>query len=226
HDADLTNDRRYLVVAPVFWRFQRGLRRFDISPLYFGGVNELRGLRHRTVLPLFHWQSREFGNRRELWTLPWIRRVDQARRRDAWAVPLALTFRHRDPQGEVLSATPLVWRVRNHTKASELWLAGPFGRYVDPTQRNQAIAPLWWRFHDVRTRRTTSVLAPLLLARRGPDELRVYTLLGGGGRTPNGFSLALPPLLTFAGRTDRGVRYQGVGGLLWHVRQPDEDGRR
>lgn len=226
HDADLTNDRRYLVVAPVFWRFGRGLRRFDISPLYVGGANELQGLRHMTVLPLFHWQSREFGNRRELWTLPWIRRVDDARRRAAWAVPLALTFSTRNPERELFSATPLLWRARNHLEGSELWLAGPWWRRTDPTQRNTAFVPLYWRFHDVRTQRTTQVIAPLALTRRGPEGLRVYTLLGGGGRTAKGYSMVVPPLLTFAGRTDRGVRYQGVGGLLWHVRQPDEDGRR
>jgi hypothetical protein len=83
---------------------------------------------------------------------------------------------------------------------------------------------VWWRFHDTRTGRTTSVVAPLALALRGPEELRVYTLLGGGGRTRDGWRLSVPPLLTFAGRTDGGVRYQGVGGLLWHVRQPERDG--
>ncbi|MCX4244665.1 hypothetical protein [Paraliomyxa miuraensis] len=223
HDADLTNDRRFLVVAPVFWRFQRGLRRFDISPLYFGGANELQGKRHMTVLPLFHWQSREFGNHRELWTLPWIRRVDEARSQQAWAVPPLLTFSHREREREIFSATPLLWRTRNHLRGSELWLAGPFGRYTDPTQRNMALAPVWWRFHDTRTDQTTQVIAPLALTRRGPGELRVYTLLGGGGRTPQGYRLAIPPLLTFAGRTDRGVRYQGVGGLLWHVAQPQDD---
>ncbi len=225
-DADLTNDRRYLIVAPAFWRFQRGLRRFDISPLYIGGANKLAGLRHKTVLPLFHWQSREFGNRSELWTLPWIRRVDKARGRDSWAVPVALTFRHRDRDRDLLSATPLFWRSRNHLEGSQLLLAGPFARYRDPRQRNTVVAPLWWQFHDLATEQTTSVLAPLALARRGPDKLQVYTLLGGGGRTANGWSMTVPPLLTFAGRTERGVRYQGVGGLLWHVRQPDQDGAR
>jgi len=226
HDADLTNDRRYLVVAPVFWRFQKGLRRFDISPLYVGGKNELRGVRHMSVLPLFHWQSREFGNRRELWTLPWIRRVDEARRRRAWAVPLALTFDHRDPDREVFAATPLFWRTRNHLVGSQLWLAGPLYRYTDPEQRNMALVPVWWRFHDTLTDRTTSVIAPLALSLRGPGELRVYTLLGGGGRTQDGWRMAVPPLLTFAGKSDRGVRWQGVAGLLWHVRQPDEAGVR
>ncbi|MEX1366493.1 MAG: hypothetical protein AB1Z98_25440, partial [Nannocystaceae bacterium] len=224
HDADLTNDRRYLVVAPVFWRFQRGLRRFDISPLYVGGANDLAGLRHMTVLPLFHWQSREFGNRRELWTLPFIRRVDDARQRSAWSVPLALTFRTSSPDRDLFSATPLMWRSRNHLRGSQLWVAGPFARYRDPRQRNTVLAPLWWQFHDRGTQRTTAVLVPLALARRSPDGLRVYTLLGGGSRSKDGWSMAVPPLLTFAGRTDRGVRYQGVGGLLWHVRQPDEDG--
>ncbi|MEM9461208.1 MAG: hypothetical protein AAGF11_44000 [Myxococcota bacterium] len=227
HDADLTNDRRYLIVAPAFWRFQRGLRRFDISPVYVGGVNKLKGLRHMSVLPLFHWQSREFGNRKELWTLPWIQRSDEARGRQSWAVPLALTFRHRTRDRDLLSATPLVWRARNELRGSELWLAGIFGRYRDPQQRNTVVAPLWWRFHDVGTQKTTSVLAPLALARRGPGELRVYTLLGGGGRTPDGWRMAVPPLLTVAGRTDRGVRYQGIAGLFWHVRQPPrEAGRR
>ncbi len=224
HDADLTNDRRYMVVAPVFYRFQRGLRRYDISPIYFGGANKLTGLRHMTVLPLFHWQSREFGNRRELWTLPWIRRVDEARRRDSWAVPLALTFRRRTPDREIMSATPLFWRSKNHLRGSDLWLAGPFARYSDPRQRNTVVAPLWWQFHDRRTDQTTSILAPFALARRGPNHLRVYTLLGGGGRTAKGWSMVVPPLLTFAGRTDRGVQYQGVGGLVWHVRQPNADG--
>ncbi|MCA9653550.1 MAG: hypothetical protein H6712_02125 [Myxococcales bacterium] len=226
HDADLTNDRRYLVVAPVFWRFQRGLKRFDFSPLYVGGANELAGLRHMTVLPLFHWQSREFGNRRELWTLPWIRRVDDARRRSAWAVPLALTFHTRSPERELLSVTPLLWRARNELRGSQLWLAGPFARYRDPRQINTVLAPVYWQLHDRGSGRTTSLLLPLALARRGPESLRIYTLLGGGGRTANGWSMTVPPLLTFAGRTDRGVRYQGVGGLLWHVRQPDLDGER
>ncbi|MEM7158398.1 MAG: hypothetical protein AAF799_36505 [Myxococcota bacterium] len=222
-DADLTNDRRYLVVAPVFLRLQRGLRRYDISPLYFGGADKLRGLRHMTVLPLFHWQSREFGNRSELWTLPWIRRVDQARQRESWAVPVALTFRAKNRDRDLLSATPLFWRSRNHLKGSDLWLVGPFGRYQDPRQRNTVLAPLWWQFHDRQTKQTTAVLFPLALGRRGPNSLRVYTLLGGGGRTAKGWTMAIPPLLTFAGKTDRGVRYQGVGGLAWHIRQPDAD---
>lgn len=226
HDADLTNDRRYLVVAPVFSRFQRGLRRFDISPLYIGGANKLTGFRHKTVLPLFHWQSREFGNRKELWTLPWIRRTDKARRRSSWAVAPALTFRSTTPERDILSITPLVWRSRNKLRGSQLWLAGPVGRYTDPRQRNTVAAPLWWQFTDTRADKSTAVLFPLAIARRNADRLRVYTLLGGGGRTQNGWSMAAPPILTFAGRTDRGVRYQGVGGLLWHVRQPDEDGVR
>ncbi len=226
HDADLTNDRRYLIVAPAFWRFQRGLKRFDISPLYIGGANKLVGLKHMSVLPLFHWQSREFGNRKELWTLPWIHRTDRARRREAWAVPLALTFRQRSPDRDLFSATPLVWRSRNSLRGSETWLVGPFGRYTDPRQRNTVVAPLWWQFHDRETQRTTYALAPLAFARKGPGELRVMTLLGGGGRTPDGWRMAVPPLLTFAGKTDRGVRYQGVGGLVWHVRQPGAEGQR
>ncbi|MGB1276331.1 MAG: hypothetical protein ACPG77_11340, partial [Nannocystaceae bacterium] len=79
-DGNPLTDRRYLVAAPFFIRRDKGLRRTDVGvPLYVGGYNKVKGLKHRTLFPFFHWQSNEFGNRRELWTLPFIKRSDKAR---------------------------------------------------------------------------------------------------------------------------------------------------
>src|SRR5690606_28693952 len=84
-DTDLQNDRRHFVAAPVFWRFRRGLSQFDFAFLYVGGYNKLEGLEYKAAAPFFVWRRSEFGNRRELWTLPWIRRVDEARGQRTWA---------------------------------------------------------------------------------------------------------------------------------------------
>ena len=217
HDADLTNDKRHLVVAPAFWRFSRGLRTFDISPLYVGGENKLRGLRHRAVAPLFLWQSHEFGNRKELWTMPFIRRSDKARRMNAWAVPPALVFSHRGPDRSLLSVTPLFWRGENRLKGSRVTLAGLYGRYQDPRQASTFVAPVWFRFTDRKASATTDLLLPLGFARKTPDRRMVWTILGGGGKTKDGWAAFALPVLGAAGRTDAGTRFQGLGGVLWHV---------
>src|SRR5690606_30385124 len=67
-DGDISNDKKHFIGFPLFWRFVRGTRSLSVSPLYIGGRDRERGFRHHTVLPLFHWQSAEAGNRTELWT--------------------------------------------------------------------------------------------------------------------------------------------------------------
>jgi hypothetical protein len=220
HDADLSNDKSHFVAAPVFWRFRRGLRQFDISPVYVGGYNKLSGLRYAAIVPFALWQSREFGNRKELWTLPWIRRTDVARKKSAWAVPLALTFRHSGPERSLLAATPLFWRGRNRLRGRDTIVAGPFARVTDPRQRITIGAPIWWQFEDRQARRRTTIVAPLAFARQDTERAFVFTLLGGGGRSAKGWAAAVPPALTFMGRTDTGTSYQGVAGVMWHVRRP------
>jgi hypothetical protein len=219
-DTDPTNDRRHFVAAPVFWRFQRGLRRFDFAFLYMAGENKLTGNEFKAAAPFAVWRSSEFGNRKELWTLGWVSRIDTARRKSTWAVPIGLTFRHRDPEREVLSATPLFWRTRNHLAGSRFTLAGPVGVYEDPRQRNLFAAPFWYQFHDKGAQATTRVLFPLAVSRQTPDRTSAWTLLGGGARSKNGWSAGVPPLLTFAGKRDDDVRYQTALGLFWHVRNP------
>ncbi len=219
-DADLQNDRRHFIAAPVFWRFQRGLKRFDFSPLYIGGYNKLKGKKYAAFAPFVVMQQSEFGNRKELWTLPWVRRTDAARRRSAWAVPLALTFSTRNPDRQLLSATPLFWQARNHLRGSRFTLAGPVGVYDDPDQKNAFVAPLFFRFHDKRYKRTTNVLAPLVLTRRSPETTAVWTPLAGGRKTKDGWGFGVLPALTgFAGGAD-GRRFGTVAGLVWHAKRP------
>ena len=220
-DTDPTNDRRHFVAAPVFWRFQRGFRRFDFAFLYMAGENKLSGRDFKAAAPFFVWQSSEFGNRKELWTLGWVRRTDTARRRSTWAIPLALTVRHRDPDRDIFTATPLVWRTRNHLTGGRLTLAGPVGIWDDPRQRNIFAAPLWYQFHDKNADATTRILFPLAISRQSPERTSAWTLLGGGSRSQRGWSAGVTPLLLFAGRRDDGTRYQTAGGLLWHVRNPE-----
>jgi len=226
-DAIVDNDRRHFVFAPVFFRFQRGLRTVDASPLYFAGKNLTTGVTHRTLLPFFHWQSREFGNRKELWTLPWIQRTDEARGRKTWSVPPLLSFRARDPEHDLLSVTPLAWRYRDVLRDRTTWVVGPGGAVSDPTQHMSWAAPLWWRFKDKRTDTSLSVLAPLALWRSGPERLSFHSLgfsfwrnrgEGLAGKGAGGGSL---PLLSWASHSPLKSRQFVLGGLVWRFTNED-----
>jgi hypothetical protein len=229
-DNIVDNDRRHFVFAPVFFRFQRGLKTIDASPLYFGGKNLTTGVTHRTLLPFFHWQSREFGNRKELWTLPWIQRSDEARGRSAWAVPPLLVFRDRKPERDLLSVTPLVWRRVDQLHARTTWVVGPGGAVSDPHQHISWLAPLWWRFKDRRADTAVSVLAPLAVWRSSPERFSLHTLVasawrnrgeGLAGRGGGGGSL---PLLTWVSHSPLRSRQFVLGGLFWRFTNEDPAG--
>ncbi|MEM6292768.1 MAG: hypothetical protein AAGA54_15955 [Myxococcota bacterium] len=219
-DADLQNDRKHFVAAPFFFRFQRGLKRFDYSLVYFGGYNKLKGRKYAAFAPFVLLHESEFGNRNEVWSLPWIKRTDVARRRSSWAVPLALTFRTKSPDRELFSATPLVWNSRNALKGSRFTMAGPVGWYDDPNQRNVVGAPLFYRFVDKKYQRTTNVVAPLVLTRKSPDTTAVWTPLGGGRRTADGWGFGVVPALTGFAQGKDGRRFGTVAGLVWHAKRP------
>ncbi|MCA9695213.1 MAG: hypothetical protein KC636_36880, partial [Myxococcales bacterium] len=217
NDADPENDRRHFVGAPLFWRFQRGQKRVDVfAPVYVGGFNKLKGLKHHSFFPLFHWQSNEFGNRRELWTLPFVLRRDRARGRSAWAIPPLLTFREKTRHGSLTSVTPLVWHSTNAVKGSATTVAGPFVLHRDPQQRNSVFFPLWWQFKDRQRQVTSTLFFPLAGARKTPTETHFYTLLGGGTKAKDGWGFAAPPLLTFVRHRREGKRHQVVTPLFWH----------
>lgn len=213
-DKDPLNDLRYFVGAPIFYRVQKGPLRVDVGlPLYVGGRDQTRGLRWHHVFPLVHWQSSEFGNKRDLWTPLFVQRSDKARSRKTWAIPPLLTFSRQTPTHRLFSATPLVWRSENRDKGSVAWSAFPWVSYRDPDQRNRVLFPLFWQFGDLKAGVTSSVFIPLAYARKTPDETRVYTVLGGGSRGKNGrWGLGITPLLTFM-RTD-------PGGRSFHVATP------
>ena len=229
-DDDRDNDRRHAVVAPIYWRFQRGLKTYDISPLYIGGKNEARGLKHRTLLPFFHWQSREFGNRRELWTLPWIQRSDKARGTKAWAVPPLLTFRDRRRDRDLMAITPLVWRHENRVLERKTWAALIGGAVVDPEQHISWVAPLWWRFADRKNQTAVSVLAPVAAWKRGPERFWLHTPLLSlwrrdtpAGRIRGGGAL---PVLSYVDVSPLRSRQFIAGGLFWRFvnRDPNDTG--
>ena len=203
-DADPLNDLRYFVGAPLFVQVSRGVKRTTVGvPFYLGGSDKLRGLTHRTVFPFAHWQSREFGNRHELWTLLYVQRSDTARKRRAWAVPPLLTFQQRSPEGSLTAVTPLVWRSENLDKGSVAWAVFPWVSYRDPEQRNRVLFPLYWQFDALKTGARSALLFPL----------------GGATRRPGGgFGLVLPPLLTIARHDPKGRSFQVVTPLFWRFR--------
>ncbi|MEZ4453654.1 MAG: hypothetical protein R3B09_29635 [Nannocystaceae bacterium] len=221
-DDDPLNDRRHFVAVPLFVRAQVGVKKVDVGiPLYVGGEDKLSGKKHRTLFPFFHWSSHEFDNRRELWTLPFVRRSDKARGRKGWSVPPLLTFSRKTAEGSLFSATPLVWRATNTMRGSMTWVVGPWVSHADPEQRISVLAPLWWSFADRTRGVSTSLLLPLAIARKSPDETAVYTLLGGGVRSKKGgFGVALPPLFTFIRQRPGDRSHQVVTPLFWHFKDP------
>lgn len=203
-DTDPLNDLRYFVGAPLFLQLTRGVTRTTVGlPFYFGGTDKAKGLKHRTVFPFAHWQSREFGNRKELWTLLYVQRSDEARKRRTWALPPLLTFKQETPERSLLSVTPLVWRSENKVKGSTAWAAFPWVSYRDPDQRNRVLFPLYWQFDDLKTGARSAFVFPL----------------GGGTRRPNGaWGMVLPPLLTVARHDPKGRSFQVVTPLFWRFR--------
>jgi hypothetical protein len=222
------DDRRHFVFAPVYVRVQRGLLTVDASPLYFSGKNVGKGLTHRTLLPFFHWESREFGNRKELWTIPWIRRTDEARGRSAWAVPPLVAFRVRSPERELMAITPLVWNHRDRLRDRSTWVALLGGAIQDPNQHISWAAPIWWRFADRRANTSVSVVAPLLLWRKSPERFAMHSLAfsfwreRGPGRSGGGGGSL--PLLTFVGHTPLKSRQLVLGGVFWRFANEDPAG--
>ena len=219
-DSDPRNDLRYFVGAPFFVRVNKGVKKLDLGiPLYLGGENKLKGLKHRTVFPFVHWQSREFGNRKELWTPFYIRRSDRARGRLTSVVPPFLSFRSETPERDLLSVTPLLWRSKNKLKGSMTWVVGPWISYADPQQRISALAPFWWSFKDRTKGVSTSLLLPLGVARKSADKTAVYTLLGGGVRSKkDGWGVTLPPLFTSIRQRPTGKSHQVITPFFWHLK--------
>lgn len=220
-DTIADNDRGWFVAAPVFYRFRRGVRRFDFAFAYMAGEHKLEGRKWFAITPFALWHESEFGNRRELWTLGWLRRTDRARGRSAWAVPIALTFGHRDPDRKVFAATPLFWKSENMLRGSKFTLAGPVGVYQDDRQKNLFVAPLWLQLHDRVAGSTLRILAPLAVARTTRDRTGVWTVLGGGMRSSKGYGAFALPGMVWVGRRDDGRTLQGALGLFWHAKRPD-----
>ncbi|TPV92339.1 MAG: hypothetical protein B7733_26350 [Myxococcales bacterium FL481] len=221
-DHDPTNDRRHFVAFPAYFRVERAKRRFEFSPVYFAGHNQEKGVQHRTLLPFFHWQQREFGNREELWTLPWVHRTDRARERSTWAIPPLLAFSSRTRERELLTVTPLYWRMRDHIQGSQTVVAGLYGSRRDPLQHNRWLAPLWWSSHDKPTDVRTNVVLPLFRSRTSPDRSRVDTPLASWERGSKGsFAFGVHPLLTYVRRDPKRVSHDVVLGGLAYWRRHD-----
>lgn len=203
-DDDPQNDLRYFVGAPVFLRLTQGVKRLTLGlPVYAGWRNKAAGVVHHTVFPFAHWGTHEFGNRRDLYTLLFIKKSDEARRRRAWAIPPLVVFQTRNPERSLTAITPLVWRSENIVRGTTAWAAFPWVSYRDPEQQNRVLFPLFWQFGDRRTGATTSVVFPLFGLTTRPNQ---------------GFTLGITPLLTFARRDVNGRSFQVVTPLFWRFR--------
>ena len=209
-DDDPLNDLRYFVGAPVFVQVTKGVSRLTLGiPLYAGWRNKAKGVTHHTIFPFAHWSNREFGNRRDVWTLLWIQRRDEARRKRAWAIPPLVAFQTSSPERTLTAVTPLVWRSQNYVKGTTAWAAFPWVSYRDPDQRNRVLFPLFWQFGDLKTGATTTAIVPL----------------GGFTRRPgHGYTLGLAPLLTFARHDPQGRSFQVVTPLFWRFRDRRGEG--
>lgn len=203
-DDDPQNDLRYFVGAPLFVQVTKGVNRITLGiPLYAGWRNKAKGVRHHTIFPFAHWSSREFGNRRDVFSLLFIKRSDDARRKTAWAVPPLVVFQTRSPERSLTAVTPLVWRGQNHVRGTTAWAAFPWVSYRDPAQQNRVLFPLFWQFGDRLTGATTTAVVPL----------------GGFTRRPGrGYTFGLAPLLTFGQHDPKGRSFQVVTPLFWRFR--------
>lgn len=228
-DGDPLNDKRHRVVAPIFWSFQRGLRRYNVGiPLYFGGRNEGKGLRHHSVFPLFHYQSREDGNQTEFWSLFYVDRRDRARQKRAWAIPPLVAFTDQRNNRKLSAFSPLVWRHEDLLRERVTWVVGPAGSRRDARASANWVAPLWWRFVDKKNQTSRTIAFPLVHVAKRPDQVRVDTPLlsvrRGEGR--GNLGLGVHPLLTYAGGDGQGRNHQVVlGGTFWRFDNPKGDRR-
>ena len=144
NDDDPQNDLRYFIGAPLFIQVTKGPSRLTLGlPLYGGWRNKAKGVAHHTIFPFAHWGSREFGNRRDVFSLLWVQRRDDARRKQAWAVPPLVTFQTRSPERTLTAVTPLVWRHENLVRGTTAWAAFPWVSYRDPLQKNRVLFPLF-----------------------------------------------------------------------------------
>ena len=203
-DDDPQNDLRYFIGAPLFVQVTKGPSRLTLGlPLYGGWRNKAKGVAHHTIFPFAHWGTREFGNRRDVFSLLWVQRRDEARRKQAWAIPPLVTFQTRSPERTLTAVTPLVWRHENFVRGTTAWAAFPWVSYRDPLQKNRVLFPLFWQFGDRTTGATTTAIVPL----------------GGFTKRPGrGFTLGLAPLLTFARHDPKGRNFQVVTPLFWRFR--------
>jgi hypothetical protein len=173
-DTDPLNDLRYFVGAPLFLQLTRGVTKTTVGlPLYVGGADKAKGLKHRTVFPFAHWQSREFGNRK--------RAVDacctcSAATRPASAglgraaaahLPERLARAHADRR----DAAGVAQREQG-ARARTAWAAFPWVSYRDPEQRNRVLFPLYWQFDDLKTGARAAFVFPLGGVHAAPGRRR------------------------------------------------------
>lgn len=214
-DANPANDRKHFIAFPLYWDLTRGAKRVRVAPLFVGGSNTDKGLKHRTLFPLFHWQSRENGNHKELWTPLFVRRKDGYRNVSDWALPPLLSFSTKHGDQRVASYTPLVWRASNAARRSKAWAVGPAGWYRSESQRAQWMAPLYLHFSDEKTGAKAGMFLPFAGWQRNETQTRVHTVLGYGRKSVDGFGFGIHPLLTYVGKRGGKAHSVVAGGTLW-----------
>lgn len=220
-DRDRSNDLRFAVAPPFWFKWDNFHRRLRIAPFYLSVDNHAKASRHKTLFPLFHWNQSEQGNRENLWTPLWIRRKDHARALNTWAIPPLLLFKHQSRHRRLRAFTPLVWSFADERRQRRGLILGPAGYVSSPAQSHRWLAPIFWQSHDKRADLRAGFLFPLAYWRRGGLQQKSLTLhspLLSISRSATHRGMGVWPLLSWVGRApDR--RDQVVLGGLWWLRK-------
>lgn len=221
-----TAKTRTTVVPPLgFFRRTESTRLAVAFPLVWHHANREKGRSTWVVLPLFEYGTRDFGRRAHLFSLLGL----YARNDDAKLWQLALfappSFHRRDALRDVDVVPPLFARWKVKDDGSSGFAAGPLVHSADARGATTAVVPIYWRFHDARTKATTQALFPIAGFHTRPGAWGGFLGPLYGWRSQNGaggFGGGVAPLFGF-GRSGT-KRHAYVAPVFLHLGDA-KDGR-
>lgn len=157
HFADEDAGTGLTVIGPLYGRHGPGWSSFNAVPFLWtaAGQNWSRA----TLLPVFHYASREAGEERHLTLITPV--FAYARSPQTTTIVTPLYQRVRGPV-DLDAIAPLAWYWRRPRVGSSHFLIGPWLHESDPISRGDVLFPVWWDFQRYGDSRMTA-LAPFFL---------------------------------------------------------------
>jgi hypothetical protein len=222
---------KYDVLFPILWsfrrpesnttvfgpflHFRRGEKSLDaLFPVWWAYRDDKGDGFH--ISPLYFWSRSDNGQSSLLLTpIGGSARDDRAGTRTWLALP-ALSFSRTDRDSALRIFTPFYVSHTNNRVRSRTSLSGLlFYQRRDPEGSTTALFPLFWRFHDVATDASATMLLPVFVRRSGPrDTTTIFTLFYWRSFKNGGWSGGLFPLAHFG--SNAGRRHAVVVPLFWH----------